>query len=181
MGGSVAGVAPAALHESTSMNQSPAAEDTSRKRLRKLSQSGSTPNKKSARLVPVELQIMNGHPVIVTKFDRWAEQLRGVVKGIEVRGHNEVNHWNEGLGIWSTLRWNADMTNMYTLVEPHTALRVLQTELERHTDLASSVTIKDPEGNTRTLEELENYDFGHLRTPPYRSHRKHVEILNILY
>ena len=36
--------------------------------------------------MPVELRIMNGHLVIVTKFDRWAEQLRGVVKGIEVRG-----------------------------------------------------------------------------------------------
>ena len=48
---------------------------------------------------------MNGHPIIVTKFDRWAEQIRRVVKGTQVRGQNvvteEVNHWNKGLGIWS--------------------------------------------------------------------------------
>ena len=116
------------------MDQSLAAEDMPRKRLRKLFQSGSTPNKRSVRPVPVELQIMNGHPVIVTKFDRWAEQLRGLVKGVEVCGvtgvTTEVNHWNKGLSIWSTLRWNADMTNMYTLVEPLTALHVLQTELK---------------------------------------------------
>ena len=43
--------------------------------------------------------------------------LRAVVKNIEVRGHNgvttEVNHWNISLGSWSTLRWNASMTNVY--------------------------------------------------------------------
>ena len=86
----------------------------------------------------------------------------------------EVNHWNKGLGIWSTLCWNAVVTDMCALAEPLTALRVLQTELEQ-SDLVSSVTIKDPAGNTRTLELLEEYDFGHLRTPPYRSHRKHVD------
>ena len=120
------------MHESTSR----VAEDTPRKRLRKFSQSGSTLNKsRSAQPVPVELQIMNGQPVIVTKFDCLAEQLRGVVKGIEIHSHNgvttEVNHWNKGLSIWSTLRWNADMTNMYTLVEPLAVLHILQTELDR--------------------------------------------------
>ena len=72
---------------------------------------------------------MKGHPVIVTKFDHWAEQPLGrVVKGIEVRASKgvtvEVNHWNKGLGIWSTLRWNADVQNMCTLCEPLTALKV---------------------------------------------------------
>ena len=82
------------------------------------------------------MQIMNGHPVIVTKFDRWAEQLRAGWSRISmstvtmVHVTTEVNHWNKGLGIWSTLRWNADMTNMYTLVEPLTALHVLKTELK---------------------------------------------------
>ena len=116
---------------------------------------------------------MNGHPVIVTKFDSWAEQLRGVVKGAEVRGHNgvttEVNHWNKGLGIWSTLRWNADMTNMYTMVEPLTALKVLKSEL-KNSELVTEIAIKDSEGNSRSLEELEDYDCSYLRKPSHRSH-----------
>ena len=51
---------------------------------------------------------------------------------------------------------------------------MLKTELEE-SDLVSQVTIKDSKGNSRTLDELELYDFGHLRKPPYC---KQVKIFN---
>ena len=71
------------------------------------------------------------------------------------------------------------MTNMHTLVEPITALKVLKSEFDNF-ELAAEITIKDCEGNTRALQSLEDYHFGHIRKPPYRSHHKHIEILNIL-